>query len=84
MGDYSHRYSSSGRNNLREGKKMSGTKVSGKKAAATNKRKYGEDFYIKIGALGGKASNTGGFTNRELARRAGRIGGRISRRGKAI
>lgn len=61
---------------------MAGTKTSGKSAAATNKSKYGADFYARIGALGGKAGHTGGFyANRELARVAGAKGGRISRRG---
>ena len=53
----------------------------GKAAAATNKNKYGSDFYARIGAKGGKLGRTGGFfANRELAREAGRRGGRISRR----
>ena len=34
---------------------MPGTKVGGKKACETNKKKYGKDFYERIGALGGKA-----------------------------
>lgn len=55
----------------------------GKRAAATNKAKHGEDFYRNIGAKGGKLGRTGGFAaNRELARIAGAKGGRISRRGK--
>ena len=63
---------------------MAGTSVGGKRSAATNKRLHGEDFYSRIGTLGGKKSNTGGFAaNRELARIAGAIGGRKSRRGKA-
>jgi uncharacterized protein len=63
---------------------MAGTKQGGKKAAATNKSKYGKDFYARIGQMGGKLGRTGGFyANRELAREAGRIGGRISRRGTA-
>ena len=62
---------------------MSGTKMGGRAAAATNKAKYGPDFYARIGAKGGKVGKTGGFyANRELARRAGAIGGRISRRTK--
>ena len=62
---------------------MAGTKTGGAKAAATNKKKYGGDFYARIGAMGGKNGHTGGFyANRELARRAGAIGGRISRRTK--
>ena len=61
---------------------MAGTKTGGKKAAATNKSKYGEDFYKHIGRIGGRRSTTGGFfANRELAREAGRKGGLRSRRG---
>lgn len=60
---------------------MAGTKAGGQAAAATNKAKYGADFYAKIGANGGKKGTTGGFfANRELARVAGAKGGRISRR----
>ena len=63
---------------------MAGTKAGGMAAAATNKAKYGKDFYAKIGAKGGKLGKTGGFAaNRELAREAGRIGGRVSRRTSA-
>jgi len=63
--------------------KMAGTKAGGKIAAETNKRKYGKDFYAKIGAKGGKLGRTGGFyADRELARIAGAKGGRISRRSK--
>ena len=62
---------------------MAGTKAGGQAAAATNKKKYGPDFYAKIGAQGGKKGKTGGFfANRELARIAGARGGRISRRTK--
>jgi general stress protein YciG len=62
---------------------MAGTKAGGKAAADTNKKKYGPDFYARIGAEGGKKGKTGGFfANRELAREAGRRGGRISRRTK--
>lgn len=63
---------------------MPGTMKGGKKAANTNKTRHGSDFYARIGAKGGKKSRTGGFAaNRELAREAGRKGGKISRRGKA-
>ena len=62
---------------------MAGTKAGGRSAAETNKRSYGEDFYGRIGAMGGKKGRTGGFyANRELARIAGAKGGRISRRTK--
>jgi general stress protein YciG len=64
---------------------MAGTKKGGEAAASTNKKKYGADFYAKIGAMGGKKGRTGGFfANRELAREAGRKGGRISRRTKKV
>lgn len=61
---------------------MSGTKAGGQKASATNKKKYGEDFYANIGRKGGQAGHTGGFAaNPELARIAGAKGGAKSRRG---
>lgn len=64
---------------------MSGTKIGGRKAATTNKRKYGEDFYRKIGHQGGQNSHTGGFAaNPELAKIAGAKGGRKSRRGPSV
>jgi general stress protein YciG len=64
---------------------MAGTKAGGKAAADTNKKKYGADFYAKIGAKGGKLGTKGGFwANRELAREAGRRGGKISRRTKKV
>lgn len=63
---------------------MAGTIQGGKKAAKTNVELYGKDFYKKIGAIGGRNGHTGGFAaNPELAREAGRKGGRISRRGPA-
>ena len=62
---------------------MAGTVAGGKAAAVTNKARYGADFYARIGAKGGKMGHTGGFAaNRELARKAGAKGGRISRRTK--
>ena len=58
----------------------------GLKAAATNKAKNGEDFYKRIGQIGGRNGRgenyKGGFaSNRALASIAGAKGGRISRRG---
>lgn len=71
---------------------MAGTKAGGAKAAATNKKFYGPDFYRDIGRIGGKNGRTGGFasklmgadglTGRERAILAGYRGGVISRRGK--
>lgn len=68
---------------------MAGTKSGGLKAAATNKSKFGDDWYAKIGAKGGRNGHTGGFAMVDengvhyLAVRAGRKGGLISRRGAA-
>jgi general stress protein YciG len=60
---------------------MAGTIAGGKQAAATNKERYGADFYKKIGSEGGKLGTTGGFyANRKLAREAGRKGGSVSKR----
>lgn len=64
---------------------MAGTKKGGQLAAQTNRKKYGKDFYARIGAMGGRNGHTGGFyANRDLARKAGQIGGRISRRSRAV
>lgn len=63
---------------------MAGTREGGRKAAETNKKKYGHDFYASIGRKGGRNGHTGEFAaNPELARIAGAIGGRKSKRGKA-
>lgn len=63
---------------------MPGTTNGGKKAAATNKKRYGKNFYVRIGAKGGRMSSSGGFAaNPELAREAGRLGGLKSRKKKA-
>lgn len=66
---------------------MSNTKEGGKKVAVTNKKIHGDDYYQRIGALGGSkktvnTKNKGFGTNRELAKSAGAVGGRISRRTK--
>jgi general stress protein YciG len=64
---------------------MPGTIEGGRRAAAKNKQRHGADFYARIGAMGGRKGHTGGFAaNRDLAREAGRKGGLISRRKKAI
>lgn len=60
---------------------MPGNKIGGRKAANTNKLKYGENFYARIGAKGGRNGHTGGFaSNPALARIAGAKGGKKSRR----
>ena len=63
---------------------MSGTKIGGLRAAETNKKKYGEDFYVKMGKKGGLAQVPKGFSmDRRLAQAAGRKGGKNSKRGPA-
>lgn len=64
---------------------MAGTVEGGRKAALTNKKRQGKDFYKRIGRIGGRNGNTGGFAaNPELARRAGAKGGKVSKRGQSI
>ena len=70
---------------------MPGTRAGGLKAAATNLKLHGEDFYSRIGKKGGESGTTGGFastkrgrdglTGAERAKIVGSIGGKISRRG---
>lgn len=70
---------------------MAGTKTGGQRAAATNKTRHGEDFYARIGRIGGMRSRTGGFhytKNYPLDHpahpsNAGRKGGRRSKRSKS-
>lgn len=63
---------------------MAGNKAGGLKAAETNKKRYGEDFYKRQGKLGGLKTGKKGFAlNRELARAAGKKGGSVSKRGPA-
>lgn len=72
---------------------MAGTKNGGRRAAATNKEKYGKDFYAEIGRKGGRNGHSGGFasdvvgkdglTGAQRAKIAGAIGGRKSKRGPA-
>lgn len=57
-------------------------------------KRFGMTFYQYQGSRGGRLGRTGGFasekrgtdglTGRERARRAGAVGGRISRRGKKV
>jgi len=63
---------------------MPATKEGRIKAAITNKKKYGEDFYKKIGAKGGAKSRGGGFAAATPEQRSewGRKGGQRSRKNK--
>lgn len=63
---------------------MSGTVAGGKLTARKNRAKYGDDYYSRIGALGGSAKVPKGFAVSGKASEAGAIGGQISRRRKAI
>ena len=60
---------------------MAGTRAGGLKAAATNKARYGSDYFARIGKIGGENGHTGGFAaNKALASIAGAKGGAISSR----
>lgn len=61
---------------------MAGTTEGGRLAKETNTRLYGEDYYSKIGRMGGKKSKGGGFAkmDREKVREAGRKGGKAFRK----
>lgn len=63
---------------------MSGNSIGGKKAATTNKTKYGKDFYHRIGRTGGLAQVPKGLAlmDREKHIKASVKGGTISRRTK--
>lgn len=58
---------------------MGGTKIGGLRTAATNKVRYGADYYKTIGRMGGIKSQGGGFAEGEAGRlrasEAGRKGG---------
>lgn len=72
---------------------MPGNRIGGLKASATNKARYGKDWYARIGRIGGQNGNTGGFaaeepgkdglTGAQRAKIAGAKGGKISKRGPA-
>lgn len=74
---------------------MSGTKTGGLRAAQTNRKRYGENFYSLIGTKGGSVTGIQkGFAKDrrslleklmlrpKLAKLAGKKGEKISRRGK--
>lgn len=61
---------------------MAGNRIGGKKCAIVNKERHGEDFYKRIGKIGGKRGHTGGFAaNPALAKVAGHKAGSVSKRG---
>ena len=62
---------------------MGNTKAGGKKVAITNKLKYGDDYYVKMGQLGGRKKVPKGFArmDKEKVRAAGKLGGTRSKRG---
>lgn len=63
---------------------MAGTKVGGKRAVVTTKKRYGDSFYVVNGRKGGLVRVPKGFSkDRALASRAGKRGGYISKRGPA-
>lgn len=56
-------------------------KTGGSKIRKTIEERYGKDYWRKIGSKGGKATGMKGFAlNPELARKAGRKGGKKSTR----
>lgn len=73
---------------------MPGTKAGGLKAAHKNRMLHGDDFYKRIGRLGGKKTGPKGFAiptvcdcdiypyEHRKSECAGAKGGRISRRGR--
>lgn len=63
---------------------MAGTKAGGIKSRNTNILRHGNDFFREIGAKGGRTKGVkkGFAANPEVARRAGRIGGARSKRGR--
>lgn len=71
---------------------MAGTREGGLKASLTTRKRHGENFWSRIGQLGGYKGTTGGFasdkigadglTGRQRASVKGKIGGSTSRRPK--
>jgi len=63
---------------------LAGSSTGALKARETVLKKYGADYYARIGRKGGANGHTGGFYgNPEKARECGRLGGKMSKRGQA-
>ena len=64
---------------------MSGTVAGGMKAKESCYEKYGRDYFKNIGRKGGEVCNPykGFGSAQERAKRAGSIGGKLSKRGPA-
>lgn len=65
---------------------MSGNKEGGRKSAESNKQRHGDDYYHRIGAMGGSKGKTGGFyymkyvmNDTDRIKRLGSKGGRIAK-----
>lgn len=65
---------------------MAQTKEGGRKQSQTIRQKYGQDFWAKAGAIGGKKKVPKGFAmfTPEKRSEAGRKGGSRSRRGSRV
>jgi general stress protein YciG len=61
---------------------MPGTIKGGKSAGDTNKARYGEDYYRRIGAIGGKKSRRTVEIDSEWAKLIGQLGGRPPKSGR--
>jgi general stress protein YciG len=62
---------------------MAGTVEGGNRAAASNKQRYGADFYKQIGRAGGVKSRGGGFAfDHDRAVYWGSVGGKAPRKRK--
>jgi general stress protein YciG len=60
---------------------MPGTLEGGSKTADTNKKKYGADYYVKLGKLGGKAGTGHKFGHGKVdPHEAGRKGGKATKK----
>lgn len=58
---------------------MAGTSEGARKAARTLKEKFGDDYFGKIGAKGGKHAKQAFSVDREFARKSGKKGGRAKK-----